>query len=235
MGCVTEGGGDSAGDELAVMLAWTVHQAVLAVPMQGGGATGSAARQSAGLLATVRSWVGSAAQEVSVRMAAVCRAASAASRAGAQARPPARTQEVGVADADAVGARLSDRLRWFYAARSPAKLGDVEELARRYRNREGELFENLVAKYGVEPGVVEQEARAAGFGFGGSGGEMAIGPEGGDDVLLDGDISEVALDDVGAAPADAQTRRTARDRPGGGAPSGTALTGGCEQEGCGGC
>ena len=63
--------------------------------------------------------------------------------------------------------------------------------------------------------MVEQEARAAGFGFGGSGGEMAIGPEGGDDVLLDGDISEVALDDVGAAPADAQTRRTARDQAAG--------------------
>ena len=34
-------------------------------------------------------------------------------------------------------------------------LVDIEGLARRYRNCEGELFENLVAKYSMEPGVVE--------------------------------------------------------------------------------
>ena len=50
------------------------------------------------------------------------------------------------------------------------------------------------------------------MGFGGSGGEIAIEPEGSDNVLLDGDVSEMALDDVGAAPADSQKRSTARDR-----------------------
>ena len=55
-------------------------------------------------------------------------------------------------------------------------------------------------------------AAPAGVSINDGGSAMATGPEGGDDVLLDGNISEVALDldDVGEALAGAQG--TAQDQ-----------------------
>eukprot|EP00760_Papus_ankaliazontas_P036391 PhM_4_TR8300/c0_g1_i4/m.57982 len=44
-----------------------------------------------------------------------------------------------------------DRVRRFYLAHNPSKVGDIPKIMRIFRGREEELMENLIAKYGPEP------------------------------------------------------------------------------------
>ena len=57
----------------------------------------------------------------------------------------------GGAGGPAQEAALRQRLERFYVVRNPDKIGDVDDLVRRYGHKEEALFQKLVAKYGAEP------------------------------------------------------------------------------------
>ena len=52
------------------------------------------------------------------------------------------------------------RLTRFYEKHKPDKVGDVNELSKKYSNQEKELFRKLTFKYGPEPKMSDAEKKA---------------------------------------------------------------------------
>ena len=55
---------------------------------------------------------------------------------------------------------LKKRLIRFYEKYRPDKIGDVNELSKKYSNQEKELFRKLTFKYGPEPKMSDTEKKA---------------------------------------------------------------------------